>query len=84
MPVFKCNGKWKIGKNGECRFNSKEAAENAFRHWVKNMEGEFLPDGNNIELSGAVFHIDVLMEFYGKPLETIEATYEVYDEERIE
>ena len=35
MPVYQCpGGKWKIGKNGECKFQSKEKAENAFRHWV--------------------------------------------------
>ena len=37
MPVFKCdNGKWKIGEKGECKFDSKEAAEKAFRWWMEH------------------------------------------------
>ncbi|NJO61030.1 MAG: hypothetical protein HC836_23050 [Richelia sp. RM2_1_2] len=39
MPVSKCsNKKWRIG-HGDCKFNSKEKAENAFKHWVKTKEG---------------------------------------------
>lgn len=36
MPVYKCpNDKWKIGKDGKCRFKSKAAAERAFKHWIR-------------------------------------------------
>ncbi|RLF67736.1 MAG: hypothetical protein DRN26_01530 [Thermoplasmata archaeon] len=41
MPVYRCkNGKYKIGKNGQCKFKSKQAAEKAFKWWVKNNPGE--------------------------------------------
>lgn len=39
MPIYQCsNKKWKIGKNGKCRFETKEKAENAFKHWIEEEE----------------------------------------------
>lgn len=46
MPVFSCpNGKFKIGQNGECTFNTHEAAENAFKHWVKTKNAVLITEG---------------------------------------
>ncbi len=46
MPVSKCsNDKWRIGR-GDCKFSSKDKAENSFRHWVKTKEGENTPNFN--------------------------------------
>ncbi len=31
MPCYKCpNGKWKMGKDGSCRFHSKASCERAW------------------------------------------------------
>lgn len=38
MPVYKCkNNKWRIG-DGECKYHTKQSAENAFKHWIETKE----------------------------------------------
>ncbi len=35
MPVKKCsNGKYKIGENGKCMYDSKEKAEKAYKAYL--------------------------------------------------
>lgn len=86
MPVYKCNGKWKIGRNGECKFESKAKAEAAFKHWVKTQHGKYEPETGLYIFGEVAFDAEQLSEFYGKtfkPIPMVE-TLEVYDEERVE
>ena len=40
MPVFKCsNGKWRMGQNGDCVFDTKEQAEKAeIAYYIRRRE----------------------------------------------
>ena len=91
MPISKCpNGKWKVG-NGECKFASKQKAENAFKHYIEASRGEQFtleyamdgsktiykfPDGNTASLK--------FLEQQFNRGEAIEVAFEVYDEEKFE
>ena len=34
MPVYKCDGKYKIGKNGKCVYKTKASAEKAYKAYL--------------------------------------------------
>ena len=92
MPVFKCNGKWKIGKNGKCRFDSKAKAENAFKHWVENQAVQEIYLSTPTEESHVAYRFSdgheetlALMEQrFNEEYVEHEVTFVAYDQEKIE
>lgn len=46
MPVMKCsNGKWKIGRDGDCKYTTKEDAEKAQEaYYAQKNEGNSFED----------------------------------------
>jgi hypothetical protein len=39
MPVMKCaNGKWKVGQRGKCIYDTKAAAERAYRGYLNSKQ----------------------------------------------